>query len=202
MTATEYQRAWDGWRAIKSLEVGKGTGRLAVFYEGHHHVFIYLSGGAIAAIDVSDRRLKVEQVMMRLAMISSDDIQYAFHCLEGIDRITPLSHILLEQGVITAKQLAIARREQMTEVLRTILVSKRDALMFVPGPVRVQKVEAIIHIDDALATAFAGFGLDSPAVHRVRSTRAVERRHAPASGCRFAVIRGDRSAPTVRRHAR
>jgi hypothetical protein len=196
MRATEFQRAWDGWSAIACLELGERTGRLAVFYEQRQHLFFDLIGGVIAGIYVSDRRLKIEHVMMRLQMISPDDVRWAFHRLEQIERITPLSHILLERGVITSDQLAFARRQQMSDALRTILLCDRDAVMFIPCPVPTQKVEALIRFDDAVATAFAGFPFDG---HCFRERRAaVMRRHVDAGEHLVSFIRGaaERLAPT------
>lgn len=160
MKPTEYEKAWEGWSAIERLNLNQRTGRLAVFYAGRHHVFFDLSGGTVSALYLSERQLKIEHVMTRMGLITSDDMHRAFHRLEKIDRITPLAHVLLEQKVITCKELGAGRRQQMIEALQTVMAAERDALMFIPGPANVQKVEAIIRFEDVLASAFAGFRLD------------------------------------------
>ncbi|CAN5562590.1 hypothetical protein BH09CHL1_BH09CHL1_32570 [soil metagenome] len=161
MKPTEYEKAWEGWSAIERLNLSRRTGRLAAFYAGRHHVFFDLSGGTIAAIYLSDRQLRIEYVMTRMGLITADDVHRAFHRLEEIDRITPLSHVLLEQKAITCKELGAARQQQMIEALQAVMVAERDALMFIPGPANVQKVESVIRIEDVLASAFAEFRLDT-----------------------------------------
>jgi hypothetical protein len=161
MKPTEYEKAWEGWSALEQLNLGQRTGRLAAFYAGRHHVFIDLSGGAIAAIYLSDRELKIEHVMTRMGLITADDVHRAFHRLEEIDRITPLSHVLLEQKTITCTELAAGRQQQMIEAIQAMMVAERDAVMFIPGPVEVQKVESVIRFEDVLASAFAAFRLDA-----------------------------------------
>jgi hypothetical protein len=104
--------------------------------------------------------LKIEHVMTRMGLITADEVHRAFHRLEEIDRITPLSHVLLKQKAITCKELGAGRKQQMIEVLQTVMVAERDAIMFIPGPANVQKVESVIRLDDVLASAFAGFRLD------------------------------------------
>lgn len=188
MKATEYQRAWEAWSSLKSLEPCNRTGRLAAFYEKRHHIFLDVVGGRIAAIELSDRRLRIEYVMMRLGIVTSDDVRQAFHDLEKIDRITPLSHVLLERGTITVDQLARARQQQMIEALQTLMMHEHDALMFIPGPVTVQKVEAIIRIDDAIATAFAEFRLDQPASNSD---------NASETQGRFSFLWSERAAPSA-----
>jgi hypothetical protein len=161
MKSTESGKAWDGWSAIERLGLGRRTGRFAVFYDRHHHVFFDLTGGNVAAIYLSDRRLKIEHVMTRMGLISSDDVHRAFHHLETIDRITPLSHVLLAQGAMSSADLAAGRNQQMIEALQAVMISDREELMFIPGPVDVQKIEAVIRFEDVLASAFAAFRLDS-----------------------------------------
>lgn len=201
MTPTEYETAWDGWSAIKHLNLGERTGRFAAFYEGRHHVFIDLSGGIIAAIYLSDRRLKIEHVLTRMGLITSDDVQRAFHRLEKIDRITPLSHVLLEQRAMTCRELGVARQRQMIEALQTVMTAERDAVMFIPGPVDVQKVETIIRIDDVLATAFADFRMDSSMSESVQ-TEMPAITPLLAAGRRLAMIWGEEQEPVLSRQVR
>jgi hypothetical protein len=202
MKAIEYQRAWDGWSAIKSLELCQRTGRLAAFYQGHHHLFLDLTGGVIAAIYLSDRRLKIEHVMLRMNLLSSEDVRRAFHRLEEIERITPLTHILLEQGAITTAQLAIARRRQMCEALQELMASERDAMMFIPGPASVQKVEAIIRFDDSLSEAFAAFRFDHRCPEPDSKVERALRRHLVANDELAGFIRGRSAWPAFTRQVR
>jgi hypothetical protein len=49
----------------------------------------------------------------------------------------------------------------MIEAIQAMMVAERDAVMFIPGPVEVQKVESVIRFEDVLASAFAAFRLDA-----------------------------------------
>lgn len=195
------RRVWDGWSAIQSLELGRRTGRLAAFYNGRHHIFLDLTGGIISAVYLSERQLRIEQVLIRIGTVTPGQVQQAFHRLGQIDRITPLSHVLLEQGALTGEQLAVARQHQMTQVLQTVMRSERDALMFIPGPSGVQKIETVISIGDAVATAFAEIRKDAGTEHPHRDGPASESESTTAEKRRFSIVWSD-PTPDLTRQAR
>jgi hypothetical protein len=188
--------------AIKRLELGERTGRLATFYQGHHHLFFDLTGGIISAIYLSDRWLRIEHVMLRMNLLSSEEVRQAFHRLEEIERITPLTHVLLERGAITTEQLATARRQQMSEALQELMASERDAMMFIPGPASVQKVEAIIRFDDSLAEAFAAFRFGPQRSAPCTKAERTLPRHVVAGEELATFVRGRSARPAFTRQAR
>ncbi|CAN5566729.1 hypothetical protein BH09CHL1_BH09CHL1_35690 [soil metagenome] len=86
---------------------------------------------------------------------------------------------MLEQKVITYKELGTARQQQMIEALQEVMAAERDALMFIPGPVEMHRVEAVIHFEDVLASAFAGFRLG--ATEAARNESLVSNDHTAAA---------------------
>ncbi len=155
MNPLEYAKAWENWSVISQLNPGVRTGRLSAFF-GHEFLIFELSGGTIAELIVSDRQLRIERVMLRMGLLTVEEMQQAFHQPEMSDRSIPLARILLRSGAITHGSLAAAREHQMKEVLR-VVITRADSIIFVPGPSKIQRIETMIPFDDVLASAFAEF---------------------------------------------
>jgi len=178
----DHNHAWDNWRTISELNLGARTGRLSAFF-GHEFVVFELYGGTIAELIVSDRQLRIERVMLRMGLLTVDEMQQGFHQPDMLDRTVPLARVLLRAGAITHGSLAAAREQQMREVLRVVL-TRAESIIFVPGPSKIQRIETVIRFDDVLAAAFAEVPITSSVVgvpvvpirkqHRVRPRRTMK----------------------------
>lgn len=184
MNPIDQSNAWDNWKTISGLNLGARTGRLSAFF-GHEFIVFELYGGTIAELIVSDRQLRIERIMLRMGLLTVDEMQQGFHQPDMLDHNVPLARVLLRDGAITHGSLAAAREQQMREVLRVVL-TRAEAIIFVPGPSKVQRIETVIRFEDVLAAAFAEMPIATPAVLSspvipMRKQRKIRRRRAMKS---------------------
>ena len=107
----------------------KHSGRLSITAEGEE-VQIFLEHGKVILVSSSNHALRLGRVLVRLGMVSSQQLDAAIReqDLPGSGR--PLGQILVDAGWITREQLATAAQEQCVEALTRVIIGKHGTFMF------------------------------------------------------------------------
>ena len=105
------------------------TGRLTIISEGEE-AQIFLEDGKVILISSSNLALRLGRILLRLGILSTDQLENALRAQDSQTGRRPLGQILLEANAVTAEDLARAAEEQCIEALTRVMVSKHGTFMF------------------------------------------------------------------------
>ena len=105
------------------------TGRLTIISEGEE-AQIFLDDGKVILISSSNLALRLGRILLRLGILTIDQLENALRAQDSQIGRRPLGQILLDAGAVSSEGLARAAEEQCIEALTRVMVSKHGTFMF------------------------------------------------------------------------
>ena len=127
---------------IELLTRRQQTGRLTVKADGRE-AELYLAEGRIMLASTSDLTLRLGRMLIKLGIITTQQLLEALHGQAEGDRPRPLGAILLERGLVTEAQLARCVEEQCVEVLARVIAARQGMFLYTEGERPPRDLEAI-----------------------------------------------------------
>jgi hypothetical protein len=105
------------------------SGRLTIVSEGEE-AQIFLYDGKVILINSSNPALRLGRILLRLGILTGDQVDNALRAQHDHTGRRPLGQILVDAGAVTTDDLARAAEEQCIEALTRVMVSKHGTFMF------------------------------------------------------------------------
>lgn len=117
---------------IYLLAIRRQSGKLAVTSSGDE-VSLFLEHGQMVLVTSSDASLRLGRMLIRLGMIDNERLQDALQMQQSLAKGQPLGRLLLDQGVVTADDLARCVEEQCIEILTRVIVAEQGTFVYHRG---------------------------------------------------------------------
>jgi hypothetical protein len=114
------------------------TGRLHISANSEE-VQVFLDKGQVGQVSSSHHGTRIGRVLVRLAIVSEQDLDRAVRLQSAGRSAKPIGQILTEAGLITSADLARAAQEQATEALARVFGSDHGTFFFSDDKTREAK---------------------------------------------------------------
>jgi len=110
------------------------TGKLTVKADGRA-VDFYFAGGRITLASSTDLTLRLGRMLIKLEVITSQQLLDALHDQAESGRARPLGTILLSRGLVTEAQLSRCVEEQCVELLARVIAAHHGTFLYTEAAV-------------------------------------------------------------------
>ncbi|MCC6791823.1 MAG: DUF4388 domain-containing protein [Thermomicrobiales bacterium] len=114
---------------LSVLAARRHTGRLTIISDGEE-AQIFLEDGKVILVNSSNHALRLGRILLRLGILSADQLESALRQQDAQGGGRPLGQILLAAKVVAEADLVRAAEEQCIEALTRVMVSKEGSFMF------------------------------------------------------------------------
>lgn len=111
------------------LALRQQTGKLSVNANGDE-VSLFIDGGRMILVTSSNMSLRLGRMLVRLEILSNEQLKEALRHQERSGRGRPLGTLLIETGYVTEQQLHRCVEEQCTEVLARVISAESGTFVF------------------------------------------------------------------------
>jgi hypothetical protein len=114
---------------LSVLAARRHSGRLTIISEGEE-AQIFLDEGKVILVSSSNHALRLGRILLRLGILTSDQLDVALRAQDIQRGHRPLGQILLDARAVLETDLVRAAEEQCIEALTRVMVSKEGSFMF------------------------------------------------------------------------